>query len=168
MKVNKSSKNYPKRYIPKHLSKKDKKKQISMINKSKSAYKKGKYLTRKKVKSFKSKPSNHIENAKRIYKVEKIGATPSLSRATQCTVNTLSKIQKKGQGAYFSSGSRPNQTAHSWGKARLASAITGGKASLVDIKLLEEGCKPSSKTLRLAKQAKKKYGKGTRKVAKYK
>jgi hypothetical protein len=161
-------KSYPKRYIPKHLSKKDKKKQMSMINKSRSAYKKGKYLTRKKVKSFKSKTSNHIDNAKRIYKVDKVGPTAKLARATQCTIKTLSKIQKKGQGAFFSSGSRPNQTAHSWGKARLGSAITGGKASLVDLKLLQEGCKGTSKALKLAKQAKKKYGKGTRKVAKFK
>ena len=39
---------------------------------------------------------------------------------------------KKGQGAYYSSGSRPNQSAHSWGYARLASAITGGKSAAVD------------------------------------
>ena len=46
---------YPKRYVPTRLSKKDKKKQKRELNKSRKAYKKGKYYTRKKVKSFKSK-----------------------------------------------------------------------------------------------------------------
>ena len=59
-------------------------------------------------------------------------------------VCTLRKIVKKGQGAYFSSGSRPNQTGHSWGRARLASAITGGKAE-EGYKILEEGCKKQAK-----------------------
>jgi len=40
----------------------------------------------------------------------------------------LQKIVNKGMGAYYSSGSRPNQTPASWGIARLASAITGGPA----------------------------------------
>jgi len=41
-------------------------------------------------------------------------------------------IIKKGKGAFFSSGSRPNQTPFSWGLARLASVIMGGKARKVD------------------------------------
>ena len=35
-------------------------------------------------------------------------------------------------GAYYSSGSRPNQTAQSWGKARMYSYILGGPARRVD------------------------------------
>ena len=62
-------------------------------------------------------------------------------------------IVKKGQGAYYSSGSRPNQTAHSWG-ARLASAVTGGKSSQIDYHILEKYCKKNSKALRLAKRSK--------------
>ena len=38
----------------------------------------------------------------------------------------------KGFGAYFSSGSRPNQTPMSWSLARLASVIVGGPARKVD------------------------------------
>ena len=49
----------------------------------------------------------------------------------------LKKKFQKGQGAYFSSGSRPNQTGHSWGYARMASAITGGKAAAIDYHILE-------------------------------
>ena len=56
---------------------------------------------------------------------------------------------KKGEGAYYSSGSRPNQTARSWGIARLASAITGGKSSKVDYHLLKQ-CNHTKKAYKLA------------------
>tara|TARA_B100000519_G_scaffold107472_1_gene93138 strand:- start:1146 stop:1553 length:408 start_codon:yes stop_codon:yes gene_type:complete len=42
------------------------------------------------------------------------------------------KIMDKGKGAYYSSGSRPNQTASSWAYARLASVILGGPARKID------------------------------------
>tara|TARA_R100000805_G_C3610253_1_gene110821 strand:- start:477 stop:875 length:399 start_codon:yes stop_codon:yes gene_type:complete len=42
------------------------------------------------------------------------------------------KIMDKAIGAYFSSGSRPNQTPMSWAYARLASVIVGGPARKVD------------------------------------
>ena len=70
-------------------------------------------------------------------------------------MHELRKIVSKGMGAYYSSGSRPNQTAESWGIARLASAITGGKSAVVDYHLLEKGCNKKSKSLKLAKKAKK-------------
>lgn len=157
---------YPKRYIPKILSLKDIFTQKKELNKSRKAYKSGKYYTRKKVKSFKSKKSNHIENAMKIYKVDKVKASKTLAKKTGCSINALNKLIKKGQGAYYSSGSRPNQTPHSWGVARMASSITGGKAAAVDIKILEEGCQKNSKALTLARKAKKKHGHGTRKVPK--
>lgn len=161
-------KRVPIRYLPKRLTKKDKKKYSRELLKSQRAYKKGKYVTRKRVKSYKHKPSKHVLAAQKIYDTDKISASPSLAKKTGCSVNALAKIVKKGQGAYFSSGSRPNQTGHSWGRARLASAITGGKAAAVDYQILERGCKPKSKALRLAKQARKKHGHGTRKVPKTK
>ena len=156
------------RYVPKKLSKNDKKNQIKMIKKSKKMYKKGQYQTRKKLISFQSKESSHIKNAKKIYKVKKIGATAELAKKTGCSKKTLRNIIKKGQGAYYSSGSRPNQTSHSWGIARLASTITSGKAAAVDFNMLKEGCNNKSKALLLAKKAKKKHGHGTRKVPKIK
>ena len=159
---------YPKRYIPKALSKKDRNKQIRQINKSKKEYTRGKYYKRKHVSSFKSKPSKHILAAQKLYKMDKILANRELAKKTQCSIGTLKKIEQKGMGAYYSSGSRPNQTPQSWGRARLASSITGGKASAVDYKLLSNGCKPFSKTLKLAKKAMKKYKKGRRKTPKYK
>ena len=157
-----------KRYIPKHLSRKDKLLQKKMIMKSKKNYKKKNFVTRKKLSSFKSKESKHIKNAKKIYNIDKISASNELAKKTGCSKKALSDIIKKGQGAYFSSGSRPNQTGHSWGVARLASSITAGKAAAIDIKILENGCKKNSKALRYAYKAKKKYGKGTRKIPKIK
>jgi len=157
-----------KRYLPKVLSKKDKKKQLKMLMKSKKNYKKGIYYTRKRLLSYKSKTSSHIKDAIRIYKVPIIDATNDLARVSGCSKQSLKKIIQKGEGAYFSSGSRPNQTSQSWGKARLASAITSGKAAAVDYSILEKGCKPDSKALKLAKKAKEKYGYGRRKIPKIK
>ncbi len=62
----------PRKYVPKRLSKKDKKKQLREIKKSRKAYKNRQYHTRKKVKSFKSKKSAHILNAEKIYKVNNV------------------------------------------------------------------------------------------------
>jgi len=103
------------RYLPNRLSAKDRKKQSSMLIKSRKLYKKGIYYTRKKVLSYKSKPSSHVSDAKKIYNVEKIVASDELSKKTGCSKSSLAKIIEKGEGAYFSSGSRPNQTAQSWG-----------------------------------------------------
>jgi len=155
-----------KRYIPKSLTKKDKIHQKYMLLKSRRLYKKGKYYTRKNVSSYKNKKSSHILKAEKIYNVMKVGPTNELVKKTGCSKLALAKIIKKGEGAYYSSGSRPNQTAQSWGIARLASAITSGKAAAVDYSILEKGCKPSSKALTLAKKAKKKYGYGTRRAPK--
>ena len=154
------------RYLPKRLTRKDKVTQSKMLLKSRRLYKKGKYYTRRLVPSFKSKKSHFILDAEKIYKVKKIGATNELAKATGCSKNALAKIINKGEGAYYSSGSRPNQTAQSWGLARLASSITSGKAAAVDYNILENGCKSNSKALTLAKKAKRKYGHGTRKVPK--
>ena len=158
----------PIKYVPKRLTKKDKKKARKELKKSRKAYKKGKYYKRKRLKSFKSKKSNHIVNAMKIYGVKSVSASPKLAKKSGCSVTGLKKLVSKGAGAYYSSGSRPNQTAISWGRARMASSITGGKASAVDFKILEKYCKPSSKALKLAKKAKKKHGYGTRKVRKVK
>lgn len=150
------------------LTRKDRKKQGKQLMKSRRLYKKGIYYSRPQVKSFKSKKSPHVIKAEKIYHVDKIGATDELAKATGCSKQALAKIINKGEGAYFSSGSRPNQSAQSWGIARLASSITSGKAAAVDYTILEEGCKPKSKALTLAKRAKSKYGHGTRRVQKVK
>lgn len=154
------------RYLPRRLTQKDRKKQYKELLKSRKLYKRGFYHTRKKVPSFLSKPSHFVEEAKQLYRVDKIGATNQLAKSTGCSKSALAKIINKGEGAYYSSGSRPNQTAQSWGIARLGSALTSGKAASVDYVILEKGCSPNSKALKLAKFARKKYGHGTRRVPK--
>ena len=86
-----------------------------------------------------SKKSNHIMNARKIYKIQNITPNEELARKTGCTISALNEIVKKGEGAYYSSGSRPNQTPQSWGLARLASAITAGKAAAVDYNIISKG-----------------------------
>lgn len=140
----------PKRYIPKQLSEKDSIKQQKNILKSRKLYKKNKYFIRPKVDSFRSTPSNHVKTAKKLYNVSSMKPSRKLVIKTGCSKKTLEDIVDKGRAAYYSGGSRPNQTPDSWGHARLASAITGGNSSTVDYHLLYSGCKPTSKALKLA------------------
>ena len=147
---------YLKKYIPGILTRKDYKLQKSMLNRSVKNYKKGKYYTRIPVNSFKSKKSPHVVKAQRVYNIDKIIASSELSRKSGCKKAGLVKIIQKGKGAYYSSGSRPNQTAHSWGRARLASAITGGKSSMIDYHILEKYCNKNSKAIRFANKLRKK------------
>ena len=158
--------NFPIRYVPKQISKKDKQKQISMLIKSKNLYKKHKYYTRKNIPSYKNMKSKHIVNARRIYNIQNITPNKELSLKTGCKLSALKKIVKKGEGAYYSSGSRPNQTPQSWGLARLASSITSGKSAAVDYDIIEKGCKHNKKAFVLANKSKKKYKYGHSKTKK--
>ena len=99
-----------------------------------------------------------------MYKVPNIKPSRQLAKATKCSLKGLKRMVSKGKGAYYSSGSRPNQTAHSWGYARMASAITGGKASAVDYHIIEKECSKTSKVARLARKARKTYKNGRKRV----
>jgi hypothetical protein len=156
----------PVRYLPKILTKKDRKKQVKMILKSKKLYKKQKYYTRKNVSSYKSKKSNHILNARKIYNIKNISPNKELALKTGCSLEALKQIVKKGEGAYYSSGSRPNQTSQSWGLARLASSITAGKAAAVDYDIIKKGCKHNKKAFILANKSRQKYKSGHSKTKK--
>lgn len=147
----------PIRYLPYKLTKRDRKKQVTMLKKSRKMYKTGKYYTRKPLASYTNKTSDHILKAKQMYNLDSISPNSNLAKATGCSIGSLRKIVTKGEGAYFSSGSRPNQTAQSWGLARLASSVTGGKASAVDFDILEKGCQHNKKAFLLAKQSRRKY-----------
>ena len=165
MKIIKNKK-VPIRYLQKSLSKKDRKKQSKMLKKSQKMYKNKKYYTRKKLSSYKNKTSNHIQNAKKIYGINKVTPNKELVKVTGCSLEALKKIVKKGEGAYYSSGSRPNQTAQSWGLARLASSITAGKAAAVDYDILDKGCNHKKKAFMLANKSRKKYKYGHSKTKK--
>lgn len=146
------------RYVPPSLTRKDKIKQAKMLQKSRKLYKKKQYYTRKKITSFRNKPSNHINKARALYNVDVIKPSKELAKKTGCSINALSKIVKKGEGAYYSSGSRPNQTAQSWGYARLASAITGGNSSIVDFDIIDKGCDHNKPAYKLANKLRKEKG----------
>lgn len=156
----------PVRYIPKTLTDKDKRKQVKTLTKSRKMYKKNQYYDRPHVASYKSKPSAHIVNARKIYNIENIVPTQELAEKTGCKLSALNEIVRKGEGAYYSSGSRPNQTPQSWGLARLASSITGGKAAAVDYNILEQGCNHNKKAFILAKKSRRKYKYGQSKTKK--
>ena len=124
-------------YIPKSLSEADKKKQKKQLEKSKQDYKKGKYTERKDLKSFKERPSSFVKEVKK-----KTGLPMNFDKLADKLTRTdkrekqllkgFEEIYQKGKGAYYSSGSRPNQTPESWGKSRVASVLVGGKSRNID------------------------------------
>ena len=131
---------YSNKYVPKSLSEKDKKLQRKQLKKSAEDYEKGKYTPRKKLKSFKSRPSSYaVEVRKKLgvpMNFEKIAKKLTSSKDKQKKLITgMEEICEKAKGAYYSSGSRPNQSSSSWAYARLASVIMGGKARKVDNKI---------------------------------
>ena len=156
----------PIRYVPNKLTRADKQKQIAMLLKSRKMYKQHKYYTRKPIASYKNIKSKHVLNARRIYNIENVMPNKELSLKTGCTIEALKEIVKKGEAAYFSSGSRPNQTPFSWGMARLASSITAGKAAAVDYSILDKGCNHKKMAFILATKSRKKYKYGQSKTRK--
>ena len=156
----------PVRYVPTKITEKDKQKQVKMLIKSRKLYKQHKYFTRSKIASYKSKTSKHILNARKIYNIQHVKPGKELVRKTGCTLAALKKIVRKGEGAYYSSGSRPNQSAASWGLARLSSALTGGKSASVNFNILDKGCNHKKKAFILANKSRKKYKYGQSKTRK--
>ena len=142
--------NVPRRYVPVGLTAADSLLQKKYLNRSRNAYKKGKYFNRPRIQSAKNRKSSHVSRATDIYGVPSMTPNRVLARATGCSQSALKKIIKKGEGAYYSSGSRPNQTAQSWGYARLASALTGGPSSQIDYSILEKGCSRRSRPMKMA------------------
>jgi len=119
------SKNVPKSYVE-GLKGYERQKQIKSIfegtMRPKTSFKSQRSSWAEK---FEKKYGTKISDKKFIYKniISKTGAE---------------KIIMKGKGAFFSSGSRPNQTPYSWGLARLASVIMGGNARKVDKDIWEK------------------------------
>lgn len=126
---------HKKRRLPKHytarLSKKDREKQVKSIRRSSNAYKKGNYVNRPKLKSYKHKKSSWVTKFENKYGKD-VKTYKDIEDVTGIPTKALKEVVKKGKGAYYSSGSRPNQTATSWGKARMYSYIMGGPTRRVD------------------------------------
>ena len=101
-----------KKYVPSTLTKKQKTKQRKILKERKAKAKKGVYVE-KKLNKKKTKESSYTTRFKNKYKLS-------------------SAVRKKGLGAYYSAGSRPNTTAAQWAQARVYSYILGGGARKVD------------------------------------
>lgn len=117
----------PYRYAPKGLTKSDRKKQLKSIKLG---------INRPKIKSYKSKRSSWTVQFQKKYGTK-------ISDYNFINKNLLSKkginlILNKGRAAYYTSGSRPNQTAESWARARLASVLMYGPAFKVDKNIAEK------------------------------
>ena len=114
------------KYVPKSLSKEDKKKQVKSIKEGKDRPKVD-YKTKRSshVVKFEKKYGTKITNKSFIYKniISKTG---------------VDKILDKGMAAYYSAGSRPNVSKEQWAYARLASVIMGGAARKVDKDIWEK------------------------------
>ena len=147
----------PSHYVPKSLSHREKKAQIRELRKSRKMYKRGVYHTRKTMPGYRNRKSVWDSRVRRTYRIPKTQrlSVGLLAKKTGCSQKALQAIVKKGMGAYYSSGSRPNQTGHSWGYARLYSALSGGPAAKVDSKILVDGCPSGSKVLKLARSPRK-------------
>ena len=88
---------------------------------------------RPKVKGFRSRRSKWVKQFE-----ERYGTKISDDKFTSKHIMSqkgIDKVLDKGRGAYYSSGSRPNQTPASWARARLASVIMGGPALKYDHKI---------------------------------
>jgi hypothetical protein len=65
------------------------------------------------------------------------GALKSLqekSKSSGISLATLKKVYARGQGAYMSSGSRPNMSMAQWAMARVNSFIKGSKKHDTDLR----------------------------------
>lgn len=108
-----SNRKIPRQYLPPSLSESDAKKQReSILNNTRRPQVKYKSKRSKWVKKFEEKYGKKITN-------------DSFINKNIITVAGIKKILDKGRGAYFSGGSRPNQTPESWARARLAAVIMG-------------------------------------------
>lgn len=105
-------KKIPKKYTA-GLKGKEKEKQIKSIKEG----------TKRPKTSAKSKQSPATTAFKNKY--GDITKITDIAKKTGIPIKALREVLKKGRGAYYSSGSRPNQTAESWARARMYSYITG-------------------------------------------
>lgn len=103
------------KYVPEGLSKRDKKKQIESIKKQ---------TIRPKV-DYPQRKSKWTKKAEDYFKGDT--SIENISKVTGVPVKGLKLVIKKGEKAYYSSGSRPNIHPVQWGTARLYSLLFGNE-----------------------------------------
>ena len=113
----------PKRYLPDSLSDSQRKKQIKSIFE-------GKDRPQLKVKKRKSSWTTQFNSkyGKELKDMKGGKSVKNIAKVTGIPFRALKDIFEKGEAAYYSSGSRPNQTPESWAYARIYAYIMGGKA----------------------------------------
>tara|TARA_R110000744_G_scaffold120570_4_gene224608 strand:- start:750 stop:1205 length:456 start_codon:yes stop_codon:yes gene_type:complete len=116
------TRNIPKKYLPDSLKGNDRRKQIKSIFEKEERPK-------VKVKEIKSNWTNLFSKK---YGEELDGmkgkrSKKNIAKVVGIPFKALDEVYKKGEGAYYSSGSRPNQTPSSWGRGRIYAYIMGGK-----------------------------------------
>jgi hypothetical protein len=122
----------------KGLSKKDKKKHQKYILDRRRKSEKGKYISKKlDLKSYKHRKSKKVKLFEKKYGI-KISNSKEISKKIGLPEKAQKEILDKGKGAFFSSGSRPGQTPHSWAYGRLASVILKQGAYKYDKHILDK------------------------------
>ena len=111
----------PEKYVPSSLSESDRKRQMASIRRG---------TDRPQLQSFRSRRSKWVKRFEEKYD-RKITDKEFIAR-TILSKAGIREILDKGMAAYYTSGSRPNQTKESWAFARLASVIMNGPARKVD------------------------------------
>lgn len=126
------SRNVPKNYVE-GLKGYERQKQIKSIFEGK----------KRPMTKFKSKESSWTQKFNKKYgeqlaKMKGGKSKRNIAKVTGIPYKALDEVFKKGEGAYKSSGSRPNQTPQSWAYARMYSYILGGNARKVDKAITEK------------------------------
>ena len=128
------TRNIPKKYLPPTLKGKDRQAQIKSIFESKD---------RPKVKA-KGRKSTYTAKFDREYGetldfMDGKRSKKNIAKITGIPFKAIDEVYKKGEGAYYSSGSRPGVTAHQWAMGRVKSFVTGkGGARKADADLLKK------------------------------
>lgn len=120
-------KKYPDKYIPKSLSKSQKEKQIKSIEKG---------VDRPRLEGVKTRRSKWTVKADKYFKGDT--SINNIAKVLNVKKKGLNDIIQKGEGAYYSAGSRPNVTARQWGLARLFSVLFGGPSRRIDKAIVEK------------------------------
>jgi len=127
-KVRMYGKNIPERYLPSYLTLEQKRRQARSIIDKKD---------RPRLKNIPTTRSSWTMKAQ-LYFGKGNTSPKSISKQLGIKIEGIEKILSKGRGAYYSGGSRPNQTPESWARARLFSVLFGGKARIVDKKIVND------------------------------
>ena len=126
------SKMVPKNYVE-GLKGNDRRKQIKSIFE-------GTFRPKTKFKSKESKWTKMFNEkyGKEIDKMKGGRSKRNIAKVTGIPFKAIDEVFKKGEGAYYSAGSRPNQSPQSWAYSRTYSYILGGNARKVDASITKK------------------------------